>query len=265
MLTYRCIFNFGGLMTNIIYYSTKSENLNLKIKLECKNKVNSFDYELDFLRLLGRIKNEHPDILIFNHQEYILAQNQMNIFAIGSAYYVPIVLIASNIFEQKTTILPTNYTFVRFDEIVSCLDNFEHDLKRLRYNSLKIKELTMGYDQFIYNTLIDMGFNGSTKGTHFLKSSIAQTITSKCIPSAFSNVYTQVGMAYSSTPACVHRCVRSAIITAWEHKDQIQKADAFVSFAEFSHCPKAKEFIYYIANKIYMRTQSQLLKNTITF
>ena len=75
----------------------------------------------------------------------------------------------------------------------------------------------------------------------------------KCRPSTFSKtLYQQVAFNYKTTPASVARCMKVAIDTAWKRKDKNRpRPDSQISFDEFIRCPTAKEFIYFVANKLY--------------
>ena len=78
----------------------------------------------------------------------------------------------------------------------------------------------------------------------------------RCRPSVFSkNLYTKVASFYGTSSASVARCMKVAIDTAWKKSQKATSQPSGITFQDFTKCPTAKEFIYYISNKLYAYNQ----------
>lgn len=240
-------------MIKVIYYVNDTKNVKTDLKVTLKNRVQSFDYEFDYGKLLMRISVEKPDILILDYREYVNTSHLMNVFGENTSFYVPIVLVAGDININLGICAPSNYTYMKYDELPLSIDILNHKLANIRSNKIKLEKADTTQSDLIYQTLLDLGFNSSTNGTSFIKECISYIMLNSCRPSSFSSsVYKQVAETYNTSAGSVARCMRVAIETAWKHRAKHNKQLASgITLTDYPSCPTAKEFIYYVATKLY--------------
>ena len=247
---------------NGIFFVEDSANFDGELKSICLHNNINIEYEIDFEKLLSKILSYRPELLILSLKDYRVNSKFLQIFKEGSPFNIPFVLIIGAINPDFGLNLPNNYFYVK-------TENFEKYLKEITFKLIENKQkmqilqnVRTNFNEQIYSTLVDLGLNASTNGTNFIKECINEIMLNNCKPSIFSNsLYEQVAFNYKTTPASVARCMKVAIDSAWKKKDKVaSKPHSIVSLDEFIHCPTAKEFIYFVANKLYSYNREQNVK-----
>ena len=254
-------------MYKVIYYIADANNLNKELKGALKNKVDVFDYELNFSNLINRARTEMPDVIILDYKEYDKGYKQLNIFSDETCINVPVVIIAGYVNPENKLLGPSNYIYVKYDDIPVSIDLLRQRLTKMRNNPIRQKQLEIDNKGLIYKTLIGLGFNAGSMGTNYTNECVSQIMLNKCNPCCFHNtIFSYVSNLYNTTPANVSRCIKVALETAWKHRDK-NKNDlpGNITFDDFVRCPTSKEFIYYLANKLTMYIQNLKFNNNSNF
>ncbi|MBQ7977304.1 MAG: hypothetical protein IJ301_01720 [Clostridia bacterium] len=250
---------------NAIYYVEDSKNQNYDLKRYCQLNNIKLDIEIDFEKLISRVITTSPDLLVLNLGEYQKAQRYLQIFKEGSPFCVPMVFIVGNIEPDFSLKLPGNYNYGLWSEMSDFLSKITRKLHICRRDELICDKLISNHFEQIQKCLLDMGFNGSTHGTLYIRDCANEIMMNKCRPSTFStSVYSRVADNYDTTTASVARCMKVAIDTAWKKRAKT-KIDhpSRVCFNDFIKCPTAKEFVYYLANKLYNYNQDKKFRASI--
>lgn len=250
-----------------IYYVEDNANCNYELKGVCAQNNIGLDYEIDFGRLIGRVLTTKPDMLIFNLQEYQKNKKYLQIFKDDLPFSVPMIFVIGNIKPDFSLNLPSNYNYLTYDEIGDFFSKITVKLQNIQRNEEFMEPFTTNVNDQIYKVLVDLGFNVSTNGTQFIKDCVNEILINKCKPSVFSkSIYNKIAFAYNTTAASVARCMKVSIDTAWKRrgKNNIRQATG-ITFDDFSRCPTAKEFIYYLANKLYNYNREEKFKASLKF
>ncbi len=239
-------------MYNVVYYVGDSTKANKDLRLLLKNRVNSFEYEINFGTLVNRMKSNVPDIIILDYSEYKISYRQLSIFTYETCVSVPLVIVAGYI-EPDTHILgPANYIYMKYTDIPESIDLISRELTKLHNNPIKNKQLDLDNRGLIFKTLVTLGFNAGSMGTNYLKECVANIMLKHCNPCCFHDtIYTYVSTYLNTNPANISRCMKVALETAWRHKEEHKIDESTnITFEDFVRCPTPKEFVYYIANKL---------------
>ena len=236
-----------------IYYSSFTENLNTDIKNIIESNNDTCEYEIDFGSLLNNSIVD-ADVLILSYKEYIQSYKHLSIFGENSKFYVPMVIILGNITPEKGLMdAPNNYCYCKinefYDRIAFIKDNVvavENQLK-----STPVKTITTL--EIITKTLQDLGFKSGINGTTYLKESIDYIIALECKPVVLSTqLFKKLSERHNTTVDCITRLVKVAIDTAWKNRRKSKVITYLgISFDYFTNCPTTKEFMYYMANRIF--------------
>ena len=253
-------------MENVIgfYYQTKGGMVNNSI-LECSKKFGiNLTCEENFYKLVGSVINIRPDVLFLDFSNYQQNKQFLSMFKEESPFNVPFVIVVGNIEPDFLLNLPNNYRYVKSTELENVLGTFSSRYRLLKREDAFVNNLTANYGDQIFRCLVDIGFNGSTNGTQFIKDCSNEIMLNRCRPSVLSkNLYSKVANYYETTSASVARCMKVAIDTAWKKSQHEKSEPSGVTFNDFSKCPTAKEFIYYLSNKLYNYNQKNKFKHSL--
>ena len=233
--------------------------------LECSKKFGvHLVCEDNFYKLVGNVVSLRPDMLFLDFSDYQHNKQFLSMFKEESPFSVPYVLVVGNIEPDFLLNLPNNYRYVRREELSSVLDSFLSHMKLIKEEDVFVNNLTASYGEQIFRCLLDIGFNGSTNGTQFIKDCSSEIMLNRCRPSVLSkNLYSKVANYYDTTSASVARCMKVAIDTAWKKSQKATSEPSGVTFKDFVKCPTAKEFIYYLSNKLYNYNQKNKFRQSL--
>lgn len=242
-------------MITRLYVKCFASEQNEKIKnweagsREC---VGEIDFESDFASVIVGARKSELDVLIIDYADFAKNREAMQIFGVGTIFCVPNVIIAGGNSVTNSD-LPKNYVSLGYDEIPQFLVTLRAKLVMQQSawggaNSCHSAEIL----QTTHQTLLDLGFKGSTMGTNFIAECILGVIEINCSPSALNRtIYADIVARHNATIENVMRCTRSALETTWRRRDKnTPRLANGVCFGDFKLCPSLKEFIYYVARKI---------------
>lgn len=246
----------------VIYYTSSVESLHQNFIAELKGQEAGFSYDSSYASIICQAKNVQPDVLIFDYKEYKLNPHLMNIFGETSLFYVPLVIVAGDLYSDIHLSAPSNYLYMPYAAITKSFDTIKKKAYIVK-DHLKYFENKIDTVQIAQQTLLDLGFNISTFGTIFLKDCIVAVMAQNCCPSQLTKtIYRQISEMHHTTLASVMRCTRVSLETSWKKNKRKQaRLETGVSFNDFSLCPSVKEFIYYVANKLSNFIQNQKFRS----
>ena len=238
---------------NGIYFVDEDYTFQRDLKRVCALNNINLDIEIEFTKLLSRIVTEKPDILFLSLNEYQKSQKYLQVFREKSPFEIPMIFIVGRIQPDFSLNLPSNYYYIFWEEVADFISKITKKLYAVKCDDDVYTKITTNYCEQIFKSLQDLGFNGSTSGTRFIRDCANEIMLNKCRPSTFSNsIYSRVAINYNTTTASVARCMKVSIDTAWKRRNRNKIAHpSRVTFEDFSKCPSAKEFVYYLANKLY--------------
>lgn len=247
-----------------IYFIDEDYSLQRDLKRICSANNINLDIELEFTKLLSRVVTDKPDIFFLSLAEYQKSQKYLQVFREKSPFEIPMVFVVGFIQPDFSLNLPGNYYYIFWDEVTDFISKITKKLYTLRCDEEVYTKITTNYCDQIFKSLQDLGFNGSTYGTRFIRDCANEIMLNKCRPSTFSNsLYSRVAENYNTTVGSVSRCMKVSIDTAWKRRSKNKIVHpSRITFEDFSKCPSAKEFVYYIANKLYNYNQETNFRNT---
>ncbi len=237
------------------YHFNKNDNCE-ELRELCKKEGINLTVEDNFYKLVGNVVSFRPDVLFLEFCDYQQNKEFLTLFKEESAFCIPLVLVMGNIEPDFLLNFPNNYHYVKKAELGGAVSGLVKKLHINQRDEEFVQNLVSNYGDQIFRCLLDIGFNGSTNGTQFIKDCSNEIMLNRCRPSVFSkNLYTKVANFYDTSSASVARCMKVAIDTAWKKSQKATSLPSGVTFQDFSKCPTAKEFIYYLSNKLYAYNQ----------
>ena len=248
----------------IIYYVNDADSYTPSFKNVLQNNVEDFVCEYDFTHMLETIRMSVVDIIVMDYVEYKKYQKVLNMFIQSSGYYIPMIIIAGNIEQEFSMKMPYNYVYMKYDEIIDNLEALEENIKYIRLSEKNLN-FEMDNKTIIYNCLIDLGFKFRSRGIKYLMEAINYNMVHDCKPCNFHNtIYLSMSKDVNTSVNNIVRCIQSSIDTVWSKKqfikENIVKYD--IDLNEFEKKPTPKEFICYIANKLYNYKHRKMIANS---
>ncbi len=246
---------------NIICYASLQDENCFNLKNELKENGINCEIDTDFASVIARTKNRKPDVLLLDYYDYISNPVSMDIFRENTLFSVPLVLIAGR-GDAILPDMPSNYDYLDYKAIPNSIKTFQEKVILSKESSDRIYS-RIDVVQTAQQTLLDLGFNGCTYGTTFIRECILGVMDIDCRPKSLNKtIYAEVSQRNNTTLANLLRCTRTSLESAWKrHKKNMPRLDNGVCFDDFSLCPSVKEFIYYIAYKLNNYLLSLKLKN----
>jgi len=246
------------------YYQNKDGSTNEEILNCCKKFGINLTCENNFYKLVGSVVSLRPDVLFLDFADYQQNKQFLTLFREESPFNVSLVLVVGNIEPDFLLNMPNNYRYVKSSELMNVLGALSSRVKLEKREEVFVQNLVSSYGDQIFRCLLDIGFNGSTNGTQFIKDCSNEIMLNRCRPSVLSkNLYSKVANYYETTSASVARCMKVAIDTAWKKSQKATSEPSGVTFQDFAKCPTAKEFIYYLSNKLYNYNQKNKFKQSL--
>ena len=240
--------------------NNKDEVANFKLNF-LENNI-GMEYESCFLRLLNKVLVKRFDLLVIPFDILKKGIDFLKIFEEGSSFSIPLVVILCDNNEKLPNILPHNYYYVNKGEFPDFFQNFSKILieNQQRLDFLGIN--THDYKKQIFNCLTEVGFNFGTNGTTFLVECINNVMYENCRGKIlFKSMLEHLALDYSTTSANVSRCMRVAIGSTWAKNTlKSDSTDSTIKLDDFMTRPTIKEFVYYVANKLYNLNREEKLK-----
>ena len=238
---------------NVIYYVTDPDQSYGEINNICANQKINLDYEIDFSRLVSHVVTSSPSMLILNLVDYKNGVKYLSTFEAGSMFEVPIVMVLGNITPDFPLNLPSNYIYCKIADFSENLRKIVANLEKMHENDANFDINITNYDVILHKIFNCLGFNMGTRGRRYLEYCITEILLNRCIPNiAVKKYYLKLAIRNNTTVSNVARCIQAVINTAWKrYKNHKTRAINGITFDDFAACPKAKEFMYYVANKIH--------------
>lgn len=208
----------------VIYYAGDLCNIRSDLKEKILYEDINFEYESDYAWVIAKAKNSHPEVLIFDYNEYIGNPNLFHIFGETTMFKVPLVLIGGEVNTVTRLNAPANYLYIPYASIPKILIDMREHLSSLDNPCLDVGG-NLDTLQIAHQTLGDLGFNLSTFGTIFLQECIIKVMNQNCKPSHLTKtVYAEISLKHKTTLATVMRCIRvsrNCVATSQEKRRQI--------------------------------------------
>lgn len=255
---------------NILCMATDSCGFLKTLQGRFRSDFINLDCDTDYASIVTKAKNHKPDILLISYDDYIKNTFGMNLFREGTIFAIPEVWIAcetmhqfdskavilggTHLFDtqnQKEITLPSNFRLITVSEMLS---NLTYLGEATGLSGRKDKIIVDGdmIESTTQQTLLDLGFNGCTYGTTYIRECIIGVMGINCQPQSLnSTIYSVVSQKNHTTLANLQRCTRTSLETAWKRrKKNVPRQENGVCFDDFTLCPSVKEFIYYVAYKL---------------
>ncbi len=231
-----------------------------------KNNIN-IEYETCFLRLLNKVLGKRLDLLVIPFESFYKGIDFLKIFGEGASFAVPLVVILCKNNETLPNRLPNNYYFVNNRDFNEFFINFSKLLLENRQRMDFLGANNSNHKEQILNCLTEMGFNMGANGANFIAECINEVMFDNCRPNTLcKSMYERVAINNATSSASVARCMKVAINSAWTKFTHfgMTSLNTVVNFSDFSNCPTIKEFVYYVANKLFNINRDQKLKKFFT-
>lgn len=220
------------------------------------------DTNSDLAGAIVKMVDNRPDMLILDRSDFCNMAIERDVFGVGSHFAVQCVIVAgeNGLYAGEIAHLPSNYCCLNYEGLFQYICGVR-DMAHMRFGGVEFVCDPEELAKTAQLALLDLGFSLCSNGTRFIRDCILSVFASDCCPQVmYKTIYAEIANRYNKTLDNVTRCTRSAISSAWKNRRKIKTVSlSGVCFDDFALCPTAKEFIYYVANKLkdYFETRAE--------